>query len=143
MRVVTLEDVRFDGQPLFLEFVNTLHWYEGAPIELIGTERDFAEWLLEHGLPADDVAGCLPDIHRFREHVRGVTEALASQRPLPHADMQALEAALAAPTGNLTLVAKTGAAEPHLGYATDAASTTVFSFQIALSVAEFLRSAQR
>ena|SRR5436190_7134671 len=144
MRVVTLdESARFDGQPLFVEFVNTLHWYEGAPIELIGTESELAEWLLEHGLPADDVAGCLPDIHRLREHVRGVTEALASQRPLPHPDMQALEAALSAPTGNLTLLANTGAAQPHLGYATDAASSAVLSLQIALSVAVFLRSAQR
>src|SRR5690348_11276803 len=108
MRVVTLDGAaRFDGQPLFVEFVNTLHWYEGAPIELIGTEGELTEWLLEHGLPADDVPGCLPQIHRFREHVRGVTEALASQRRLPHADMQALEAALSAPTGNLTLVGNT------------------------------------
>src|SRR5690242_11380331 len=105
MRVVTLDEpARFDGQPLFVEFVNTLHWYEGAPIELIGTDSELAEWLVEHGLPADGVAGCLPAIHQLRAHVRGVTEALASHRPLPQADMQALEAALSAPTGSLTLV---------------------------------------
>jgi predicted RNA-binding Zn ribbon-like protein len=144
MRVVTLGDAaRDDGQPLFVEFVNTLHWYEGAPIELIGTDSELAEWLVEHDLPADDVAVCLPDIHRFRAHVRGVTEALASRRPLPQADIEALEAALSAPTGSLTLLGNTSAAQPDLGFATDAASTTVFSFQIALSVALFLGSAQR
>ena len=72
-----------------------------------------------------------------------MTEALASQRPLPQADLQALEAALSAPTGNLTLVGNTNAAEPHLGYATDAASSAVLSLQIALSVAVFLPTAQR
>jgi hypothetical protein len=45
-----------EAQPLFVEFVNTLHWYEGAPVELIGSESDFAVWLLEHGLPATDRA---------------------------------------------------------------------------------------
>ena len=49
----------------------TLHWYEGAPVELIGTEADFVAWLLEHGLPPADVTGWLPEMHLLREHVRG------------------------------------------------------------------------
>src|SRR5579872_1195297 len=143
MQLVTLaERPSADGQPLFVEFVNTLHWYEGAPIELIGTERELAEWLVEHGLPTQDLAGCLPDVHRLRAHLRGVTEALASQRPPPDADMQALEAALSAPTGSLALV-DAHAAQPRLSFATDAATDTLFSFEIALSVALFLRSPQR
>ena len=145
MQVVTLGDVASaDGQPLFVEFANTLHWYEGAPIELIGTDSELAEWLAEHDLPADDLAGRLPDIHQFRAHVRGLTEALASRRPLPQADMQALEAALSAPTGSMTLLGNPSAAQQsHLGFATDAAGTALFSFQIALSLTVFLRSAQR
>src|SRR6266536_3270304 len=39
-------------QPLFVEFVNTLHWYEGAPIELLGDPAALAAWLAEQGLPA-------------------------------------------------------------------------------------------
>jgi predicted RNA-binding Zn ribbon-like protein len=143
MRLVTLdENVSADGQPLFVEFVNTLHWYEDAPIELIGTESDFAAWSGEHGLPAFDVTGCLADIYRLREHVRGVTTALASGGRLPRADMRALEAALFAPTGSLRLV-DPESAQAHLGFATDAAAASVFSFQIALSLALFLRSPQR
>jgi hypothetical protein len=37
------------GPPLFIEFVNTLHWYEGAPIELLGTRAELDAWLAEHG----------------------------------------------------------------------------------------------
>jgi predicted RNA-binding Zn ribbon-like protein len=143
MRLVTLDEVpNAEGQPLFVEFVNTLHWYEGAPIELIGTESEFAAWLREHGLPAIDIEGCLPDVHRFREHVRGVTEALASRRALPRADMEAIHAALSAATGSLRLV-DPESAEAHLSFATEAPADTVFSFQIALSIALFLRSPQR
>jgi len=95
-------------------------------------------------LPADDVAGCLPDVHRFRARVRGVVEALASRQPLPQADMQTLEAALSAPTGSLTLLGHARADEPaQLGFATDAHSTSMISFQIALSLALFLGSAER
>jgi putative stress-induced transcription regulator len=94
MRLVTLaESPSAEGQPLFVEFVNTLHWYEGAPIELIGGERTSAAWLLEHALPVIDVEGCLPEVHRLREHVRGLTEALASRRSPPERDMEAVDAA--------------------------------------------------
>jgi predicted RNA-binding Zn ribbon-like protein len=143
MRLVTLaESPSADGQPLFVDFVNTLHWYEGTPIELIGTESEFAAWLLEHGLPAAEVAGYLPGIHRFREQVRAATEALASRRAVPDVPMAALQAALAAPTGSLRLV-DLESAEPRVGFATDAGAAAVFSFQVALSVAGFLRSPQR
>src|SRR5215831_12438042 len=126
MRLVTLdESPSAVGQPLFVEFVNTLHWYEGAPIELIGTESEFAAWLLEHGLPVAEVAGCLPQVHRFREHVRGVTEALASRRAVPGADMEAIHAALSAATGRLRLV-DPESAEAHLSFATEAQADTVF-----------------
>lgn len=144
MRLVTLQDVpSADGQPLFVEFVNTLHWYEGAPIELIGTESEFAVWVTEHALPAMDVTGCLSEVHRLREHVRGVTEALASRRGIPSVDMQAIQAAVSAPTGSLRLTDSEGAAPPQLSLATDAEDLAVFSFRVALSVVVFLRSPQR
>ncbi len=143
MRLVTLDDVPGpDGQPLFVDFVNTLHWYEGAPIELIGTDGELTTWLVEHGLPAEGVTGCLPDVHRLREHARAVTEALATHRSLPDLDMAALQAAFSAPTGSLRLVDE-NSAQPQLSLATNAADIVVFSFQIALSVAVFLRSPKR
>jgi len=148
MQLVTIDEVpRPDGQPLFVEFVNTLHWYEGAPIELIGTESDLAAWSIQHGLPAaaaagDDVTGTLREVQRLREHVRAVTTALATRCPLPDADMAAVEAALAAPTGRLTLVDR-HAAHPRLSLATNASDTRVFAFHIALSVTAFLRSPRR
>src|SRR5947209_17061864 len=143
MRLVTLDQAPNDeGQPLFVEFVNTLHWYEGVPVELIGNESDFAAWLLEHGLPATDVTGCLPEIHLLREHVRGLTGALASRRAVPEADMAALQAALSAPSGSLRLVDGNGS-QPQLSLATNATDIALFSFRVALSVALFLRSPQR
>jgi hypothetical protein len=43
MRLVTLDTGPGPGgQPLFVEFVNTLHWYDGAPIELIASEAELA-----------------------------------------------------------------------------------------------------
>ncbi len=143
MQLVTLDEApRPDGQPLFVEFVNTLHWYEGAPVELIGTDADLATWLVEHGLPADDMPGCLPDIHRLREHVRGLTTALASGSRLPEVDLAELQAALSAPVGSLTL-AIGDTAPTHLSLATTAGNVTLFAFRIALSVVGFQRSAQR
>lgn len=143
MRLVTLDEVPGPaGQPLFVDFVNTLHWYEGAPIELIGTEPDFAVWALEHGLPADGAAGRLPEVHLLREHVRGVTTALATHQPLPEGDMAALHAALSTPTGGLRLVdADTNQA--HLAFGTDVADGDLVRLRIALSVAAFLRSPLR
>jgi predicted RNA-binding Zn ribbon-like protein len=136
--MVTVDEApNAEGQPLFVEFVNTLHWYEGAPVELIGTESELAAWLVEHALSAEDVAGCLPAIHRLREHVRAVTTALATHQPLPEPDVAAVQAALSAPRGSLALV------DDHLGFATAAADCVLFSFQIALSLALFLRAPQR
>jgi predicted RNA-binding Zn ribbon-like protein len=143
MRLVTLDEAAApDGQPLFVKFVNTLHWYEDAPIELIGTEADLAAWLLEHGLPPDDIAGCLPDIHRLREHVRGVTRALAVRAALPDADLEALQTVLSAPTGTLRLV-DANTPHAHLSLATDATDIVLVRFRVALSLAVFLRSPQR
>ena len=143
MRLVTLDEAPgADGQPLFVEFVNTLHWYEGAPVELIGTESDFATWLAEHALPTSDLTGSLADVHRLRAHVRGVTEALANRHEIPQRAMDAVQAALSAPDGSLRLI-DLDRQQPHLSFATDAPAHVVFSFQIALSLGRFLRSPQR
>jgi predicted RNA-binding Zn ribbon-like protein len=143
MRLVTLAAAAGEGgQPLFVEFVNTLHWYDGAPVELIGTPAELAAWLAEHGLPAHDVADGLPAVHRFRDHVRAITEAVAASRPPLEPDLAALDAALGAPPGHLALVgAET--ARPHLAFATEASDVDLFTFRVALSLATFLGSTQR
>ena len=130
------------GQPLFVDFVNTLHWYEGAPVELIGTDAEFAAWLAEHGLPAQHLAGCLPAVHLLREHARAVTEALATGRTPPEVGMAALDAALTAPTGHLALVGA-DSPRPRLAFGTDASDVVLFAFQVALSLAAFLGSDDR
>jgi predicted RNA-binding Zn ribbon-like protein len=143
MRLVTLAEPAAAGeQPLFVEFVNTLHWYEGAPVELIGTEAALAAWLVEHGLLAGALAGCLPEVHLLRDHARAVTEALAAGSALPEDDLNAILAALAAPGGHLALV---GAAtsQAQLAFATDAPDRALLAFQVALSLARFLASGDR
>jgi len=81
-------------------------------------------------------------VHRLREHVRAVIIALVGRNTLPDADLAALEAALSAPTGNLTLV-DADHPRPHLGFATQAPDKRLFSFRVALSLALFLLSSQR
>ena len=143
MRLVTLDEPAAAAeQPLFLDFVNTLHWYEGAPIELIGTDADLATWLDERGLPVRDLHGALPALHALRDHARAVTEALASASPPSAADLEAVMASLALPTGRVQLL-DASAAAPRLAFATDASDADVLAFQVALSLVTFLRSGDR
>jgi predicted RNA-binding Zn ribbon-like protein len=135
-----LLDVRAaDGQPLFIELVNTLHWHEGAPIELIGTDADFSAWLIEHGLPAQRVTASLLTVHRLRGHLRAITERLPSGGPHAEPDMAALRTALAAPSGHLTLIC-TETPQPHLAFGREVSNAVLCTFQVALSLATFLES---
>jgi predicted RNA-binding Zn ribbon-like protein len=143
MRLVTLNaPAVFGDQPLFVEFVNTLHWYEGAPIELIGSDAELATWLAEHDLPAHDLAGRLPRVHRLRQHLRAVTEAVAVGQAPSQADMAALEAALAAPMGRLALSVDE-CSRSRLAFRTDASDADLLVFQVALSLATFLAAGDR
>ena len=91
------------AQPLFVDFVNTLHWYEGVPIELIGNATDLAVWLGEHALPMLAGEAGLQALLALRDHARAATEALASGQAPAAADLVALNAALGASTGRLVL----------------------------------------
>jgi predicted RNA-binding Zn ribbon-like protein len=143
MRLVTLDEPAVSGeQPLFVEFVNTLHWYERAPIELIGSDAALASWLAEHRLPAHDLAGRLPPVHRLRDAARAVTEALAAGQPPPRPAMAALDAALAAPLGHLALV-DPDTSRPSLAFQTDASDADLLAFRVALSLATFLAAGDR
>jgi len=143
MRLVTLDALPgADGQPLFLDFVNTLHWYEGVPVELIGSVEDLATWLTERGLPASDSAAGLTPAHVLREHVRTIVRALAGRRRPAAADLDALRVALAAPPGRLALVGA-DSAQPRLAFETTVADAELFPFQVALSLATFLESGDR
>jgi predicted RNA-binding Zn ribbon-like protein len=132
-----------DAQPLFVDFVNTLHWYEGAPVELLGDEAALAGWLADHALPTADPAATLPALLALlalRGHARAVTEALATGRPPAAADLEALEQALARPSGRLVLTHD--AEQPRLAFALGD-DRGAAAFRIALSLARFLESGDR
>jgi predicted RNA-binding Zn ribbon-like protein len=132
------------GAPLFVDFVNTLHWYEGQPIELIGSQADLAAWLAEHGLAAGHLdAACLASLHALRQHARAATEALATAQPPQPADLAALGAALSAVPGHLVLEGLQGP-QPQLVFQPAADdSCGLAAFRVALSFASFLSSGQR
>ena len=141
MSLVTLDEPG-GGQPLFVDFVNTLHWYEGAPIELLGTEAELAGWLAERRLPTDGLSGCLPALHALREHARAATEALALGQMPSVGDLEAVNAALRSPTGRLVLADAEGP-RPQLALEMDASNGVLIAFRIALSFATFLESGER
>jgi predicted RNA-binding Zn ribbon-like protein len=140
VRVVTLADAAGSAQPLFVDFVNTLHWYEGAPIELLGDAPALADWLADHALPTVAPEAALPALLSLRGHARAITEALATGRPPAPADLEALERALARPTGRLVL--RGAGARPQLAFALDDDRAEA-AFRIALSLATFLESGDR
>jgi predicted RNA-binding Zn ribbon-like protein len=136
-------------QPLFVDFVNTLHWYEGAPVELIGDETALAGWLAAHALPVPAaLVGTVPALQSLRAHARAITEALATDRSPAPADLERLKQALARPTGRLVLAAAGDAGDagdagrPQLAFAFDD-DRAAPAFQIALSLATFLQSGER
>jgi predicted RNA-binding Zn ribbon-like protein len=147
-RVVTLaqnnddDEDRAAAQPLFVDFVNTLHWYEGLPIELIGTPADLAHWLAEYALPAVAPATGLPALLALRAHARAATEAIASGQVPAAADLAALNTALGAPRGRLVL-RDADTPRAQLAFAVEGDEHAVPAFQIALSFANFLESGQR
>jgi predicted RNA-binding Zn ribbon-like protein len=128
------------AQPLFVDFVNTLHWHEGAPVELLGDAAALAAWLAAHALPDGAPEATLPALRALRAHARAVTEALAAGRSPVAADLEALKRALARPTGRLVLDGDAG--RPQLAFALDD-DRTAAAFQIALSLATFLASGDR
>src|SRR5262249_22522808 len=67
---------------------------------------------------------------------------LATGRVLPRDDLAAVVAALSAPAGHLELHDSDGST-PRLAFASDAQDAVLFSFQVALSLATFLRSGDR
>ena len=138
MRPVMLTETGGAAQPLFLDFVNTLHWYEGAPIELIGTQADLAAWLAEHALPTVLPEGGLAALHALRAHARRATEALANGQAPAAADLAALNAALGAPAGRLALL-DLDTPRPQLAFQLDGNERAVAAFRIALSFANFLK----
>ena len=128
------------AQPLFVDFVNTLHWYEGAPVELLGDEAALAAWLAGHALPAEAPAATLPALRALRAHTRAITEALAAGHPPAATDLEALKRALARPTGRLVLQGDAGGPQLAFELADERAAA---AFRIALSLATFLESGDR
>jgi predicted RNA-binding Zn ribbon-like protein len=142
MRVVTLSESPGVAQPLFVDFVNTLHWDEGAPIELIGDQAGLAEWLADHSLPGDAQEAWLPRLWLFREHARAITQALVAGQALAGADIEALKHALAEPSGRVVLVERHDR-RPELAFQVSGDDAPAVTFQIALSLANFLAVGER
>jgi predicted RNA-binding Zn ribbon-like protein len=142
MRVVTLTEAPDLEQPLFIEFVNTLHWDEGAPIELIGDQAGLTEWLAEHSLPGVALDSWLPVLWSLREHARAIINALVDSQPLPKADLDALKQALAKSAGHIVLVDDHGG-RPEIAFQATGDDALVVTFQIALSLANFLAVGER
>jgi predicted RNA-binding Zn ribbon-like protein len=84
----------------------------------------------------------LPTVHLLRQHVRGITEAVAAGRAPLEADLAALDAALGAPQGHLALVGP-DTPRAQLAFATQASDVDLFTLRVALSLATFLGSSQR
>jgi predicted RNA-binding Zn ribbon-like protein len=141
MRVVTLRERAGVDQPLFIEFVNTLHWDDGAPIELIGDQAGLAEWLAEHSLPDAGLDGLLPALWSLREHARAITVAIATGQPVVDANVEAVKQVLAESSGRLVLVDHHDRRPEVAFQVSDDAS--VVTFQIALSLASFLAVGER
>ena len=142
MRVVTLTESPGAEQPLFIEFINTLHWDEGAPIEVIGDQAGLAEWLAEHSLSSVALDSWLPPLWSLREHVRAITEALIRAQPLPEDDLDALKRALAE-TGGRFVLADDRDGRPDVAFQATGDDASVVMFQIALSLANFLAVGER
>jgi predicted RNA-binding Zn ribbon-like protein len=124
-------------QPLFVDFVNTRHAYEGVTYESIGTEGELSEWLAEHDLPAPYPAGRVPALLELRECGRRIAEALAAGKAISGADSTSLNRALGEAMGRIVLItAETGSS--HLAFESDDANGDPVTFRVALSIARFL-----
>jgi len=129
-------------QPLFVDFVNTQHAYEGVTYESIGTGDELSEWLAEHDLPALYPASRLPALLELRDCGRRIAEALAAGKAPSMADSASLNRALGEAKGRVALVTdKHGSS--HLAFESDDANGDVVTFRIALSLARFLESGER
>lgn len=143
MRVVTLQESGDGaGQPLFIEFVNTLHWDDDVPIELIGNLADLNTWLAEHDLPSIDSDADLQALVDLRKHARAAAEALVAGQAPAATDLEALTDALAGATGHLVLLESVGG-RSQLGFGVHDHASTIVPFRIALSFANFLESGLR
>ena len=129
-------------QPLFVELVNTLHWDEGEPIELIGDRAGLAEWMEEHTLPGSVEDAWLPAFRSLREHARSIVKAIVAGQPPANADIAALKQAVAAPTGRLQFVEHPDG-RSEIAFHADGDARLAATCQIALSLATFLATGDR
>jgi predicted RNA-binding Zn ribbon-like protein len=135
-------DLRAHDQPLFVEFVNTLHWYEGQPIELFANRASLNAWLAEQHLPQVASDAGLRTLRNLRRAMRLVTEALARGEPLEPKDLAVVQRALSRPAGRMVLFDPTSA-DPHLGIEINADPAAIVAFRAALSMATFLEAGER
>lgn len=141
-RRVTITETPGAEQPLFVELVNTLHWDEGEPIELIGDRAGLAEWMQEHALPGTVEDAWLLAFWSLREHARAIIKAVVAGQSPSVADVEALKQAIAEPPGRLAFLEHPdGRSEIAFQAAGDERSAA--TCQIALSLAAFLATGDR
>jgi predicted RNA-binding Zn ribbon-like protein len=129
-------------EPLFLAFVNTLHWDDGTPLEELTDDRALAEWSGSMGMPTEALDAQLARFVSLRAHLRSVVQQLArAQAPAPH-DMDAVEQALSGPRAHLVLV-DGDTPSPHLSLEVEADSAAAIACGIALSLVRFLETGER
>ena len=124
-------------EPLFLKFVNSLHWDEGTPMEELSDEKALVAWCSDHALPADYVTGQLGPLTTMRTHCRSIVECLARGVQLVPDDIQAIEEAVRHPSGRL-LLAGGGTSNASLCFEPRDAEEDEVAFEIALSLTLFL-----
>ena len=131
-----------NAQPLFIEFVNSLHWYEAQPIEMLGDLGALNTWLVEQHLAPAQLASAPRTFRTLREHMRAVVKALIASEPLDLAQLAAVQRALSRPRGQLVLF-DPATDRPHIGVEINADPTAAAAFRIALSFANFLEFGDR
>jgi predicted RNA-binding Zn ribbon-like protein len=129
-------------EPLFLAFVNSLHWDDGAPLEELSDERALAAWSRAHALPAESLEGHLAGFVSLRAHLRSIVERLSRGQTLRQRELTVLQEALSRPCSHFVLVVD-AAPSPHLAFELEADSAAAIAFLIALSLARFLESGDR
>jgi len=139
VRLVTLEKAAWGpaAEPLFLEFVNSLHWDDGIPMEELEDAAALAAWCAARELPAEGREGELGALRSLREHARAIVERLATGRPLVLADLQAIGQVLGGPTGRLSFMGG-NSGQPSLCFEPEPGHDGGVAFRVALSLTQFL-----
>jgi predicted RNA-binding Zn ribbon-like protein len=129
----------FIGDAPAIDFLNTEVMRDGAPLDLLATESDVVDWLVDAGLlgrrllPLRGGAHLLDDVRRLRAAFRALALRRAEGGKPKRRELAAIDEALARGRGRLTLDA-----DLTLQFVPDHPDVL---FLLARSIAEFLATA--